>query len=266
MLLFSASRLQRRLPIVGSLLMLLVGQTLGLAEADAGELFRRFTVWGRFRPGSWVVVRQATDNLDPTGQVVSSSSTETRTTLAGVDERFLTLKVQASLEVGGKTLEGPPQEVRQGPNGERPEAPVVLAVVGEEDVRIQDQVFRCQIRQSEHQLAGKRTVTRIWTSPEVDPFELRRKTTIIDAATGRTTDETIVEVVSLPLQRRILARFRPAAEVSIVHRHDRGSTSARGYCCPDVPGGVVSQSSEDYDAAGRLLRRTRTELIDFETK
>ena len=74
-----------------------------------------------------------------------------------------------------------------------------------------------------------------------------------------------IEVTSLP-QRRILARFRPVAEVQITHRHPHGLTTARGINCPDVPGGIVSQSAEDFDASGKLLRRTKIELVDFETK
>jgi hypothetical protein len=163
-------------------------------------------------------------------------------------------------------LDGPPQEVRQGPDGDRPNVPATLAVVGEEDLQVQERTFRCQIRQSEHAVDGKRTVTRIWSSPEVNAFELRRQTTIIEEATGRTLEETLMEVVSLPLQRRILALIRPTAEIRIVHRHARGSTSTSGYCCPEVPGGIVSQTSEDFDAAGKLLRRTKIELVDFETK
>jgi hypothetical protein len=258
-------RLPRRLAVIGGLVAFFLGQSLGLAEADADALLRRFNFWGRFRPGSWVVVRHAVETLDADGRVVATSNTETRTTLAGVDEQCLTLRVQASLEVGGKKLDGPTQELRQGPNGDRPEQPAVVTFVGEEDVRVQDRTFRCRMEQSELTADGKRTVTRIWTSPEAGPFELRRNTAIIDVASGKLIDDTTIEVTSLP-QRRILARFRPVAEVAITRRHPHGLTTARGVNCPDVPGGVVSQSAEDFGPDGKLLRRTKIELVDFETK
>lgn len=258
-------RFPRRLAIIGGLVAFFLGQSLGMAEADANAVLKRFTFWGRFRPGSWVVVRHAVETLDADGRVVSTSNTETRTTLATVEDQCLTLKVQASLEVGGKKLDGPTQELKQGPNGDRPERPATVTFVGEEDLRIQEQGYRCRMEQSELTADGKRTVTRVWTSAEAGPFELRRNTSIIDVATGKLIDETTIEVTSLP-QRRILARFRPVAEVQITHRHPHGLTTARAVNCPDVPGGIVSQSAEDYDADGKLLRRTKIELVDFETK
>lgn len=262
----SPSRISRILPLAGSLVAFFLGQSLGLAEADANAFLRRFHVWGRFQPGSWVVVRQNVETLDPMGQVVSTSSTETRTTLAGVEDKCLTLQVQASLEVGGKKLDGPTQELKQGPQGERPDTPVSFTVVGEEDLKLQGRTYRCRVEQSESTADGKKTVTRVWSSPDAEPFDLRRQTTVVDETAGKVVEETTVEVVSLAQQRRILARFRPAAEIRIVYRHPHGSTTARAVNCPDVPGGIVSQSAEDFDADGKLLRRTNLELVDFETK
>lgn len=259
------SRLSRLLPIAGSLVAFFLGQNLGLAEADANA-FRRFHVWGRFQPGSWVVVRQVVETLDSNGQVASTSSTETRTTLAAIENQCLTLKVQASLEVGGKKLDGPTQELKQGPEGARPDMPMAVTIAGQEDVSLQGRTFTCRVEQSETSVDGRKTVTRVWSSPEAEPFDLRRQTTIIDETSGKILDETTVEVVSLSPQRRILARSRPAAEIRIVHRHPRGSTTAQAVNCPDVPGGLVSQSTEEFDAEGKLLRRTKIELVDFETK
>jgi hypothetical protein len=243
-----------------------LGQGLGLAEADANAFLRRWHVWGRFRPGSWVVVRQVVETLDPNGKILTTNRTETRTTLAGVEDRCLTLRVQASLEIGDKKLDGPPQEVRQGPHGERPDLPVEITVVGHEDVVLQGRTFPCQVEQSEATADGKRTVTRVWTSPEAEPFNLRRQTTVFDVQSAKVLEETTVDVVTLSHERRILARSRPVAEIRIVHRHPRGSTTAQAVNCPEVPGGLVSQSAEEFDADGKLLRRTKIELIDFESK
>jgi len=255
---------RRRLPIIVGLTAFFLGQSFGWADADFQ--MRRFNFWGRFRPGSWVVVRHATETLDPTGHVTSTSSTETRTTLAGVENDCVRLQVQASLEVGGKKLDGPTQELRQGPNGERPEMPATYTLLGTEEVRVQERTYVCQVEQSEFTLDGRTTVQRIWTSPVAGPFELRRQTTVVDTESGKLIEERLVEVVGLSRERRILARTRPVAELRIVHRHPRGSTTAQAVNCPDVPGGVVSQTAEEYDIDGNLLRRWKIELVDFETK
>lgn len=237
-----------------------------MAEADANALFRRFHVWGHFRPGSWVVVRQQTETVDTDSRVVSTSTSETRTTLAGVDDRCLTLRVQSSLEVGGKKLDGEPQELKQGHNGDTPEATAApVKLVAHETIVIQGQKYDCRVDQTEQVVGAKRTITKIWNSADAAPFELRRLTSVVDSA-GNVIEETLMEVVSLSRQRRILARTRPTAEVRIVYRHARGRTQAQGVNCPEVPGGIVSQVAEEFDAAGQLLRRTKVELVDFETK
>lgn len=239
---------------------------LDCAEADATAFLRRFHVWGHFRPGSWVVVRQGSETIDPaSGSVVSTSTTETRTTLKGVDERGLTFRVQASLEVGGKKLDGPAQEVRQGLNGESAVAGVVSKQAGEETIDVQGKKYRCRVEQTESTIDGKKTVVKVWNSSETAPFELRRLTTVVDALTDKLLEETSVEVVSISSQRRILARARPVAEVRITTRHPRGQTTAVSVNCPEVPGGVVTQTAEEFDSDGRLIRRTKIELVDFET-
>lgn len=248
------------------MIVFIVGVGVGMADADANGLFRRFHVWGHFRPGSWVVVRQETETVDSDSRIVSTSKSETRTTLSGVDDRCLTFRVQSSLEVGGKKLDGDPQEVRQGHNGESPEVPApAVKLVAHETIDVQGQKYECRVDQSETTVDGKRTITKVWNSAEAAPFELRRLTTVVDTV-GNAVEETLVEVVSLSPQRRILARNRPTAEVRIVYRHSRGRTQAQAVNCPEVPGGIVSQTAEEYDAAGKLLRRTKVELVDFETK
>ena len=263
----SKTSARRILPMWMRLVAFVIALGVGMAEADANALLRRFHVWGHFRPGSWVVVRQGTETLDPAGKVVGVSTTETRTTLAGVDDRCLTFRVQASLEVGGKKIDGPAQEMRQGHHGERPEASTpITSIVGQEEIQVQGRKYSCRIEQTDVTVDGKQTTTKVWNSPDAAPFELRRLTTTVDTASGKVLDETLVEVVSLSLQRRILARSRPTAEVRIVHRHARGRTQAQAVNCPEIPGGIVSQQTEEFDADGKLLRRSKVELVDFETK
>ena len=234
------------------------------AEADAAGFGRRFHVWGRFRPGSWVIVKQGIETLGDGGLVVSRHNCETRMTLANANDSALTLQVQASLEVGGKKLDTAPQELRQGVHGDLPEV-AATAELEPQDLQVGGQTYRCEVHRSEAEVDGRRTVTTSWIAPQTTPFVLRRLTTTTDVATGRQLSETLNEVVSLS-ERRVMARSRQTAEVRIVQRHPRGQTTARAVSCPEIPGGLVSQTSEEFDSQGKLLRRTRMELVDFETK
>lgn len=234
------------------------------ADADAAGFGRRFHVWGRFRPGSWVIVQQGIETLGDGGRVVARQSCETRMTLAASNDTALTLQVQASLEVGGKKLDAAPQEFRQGVHGETPEVAQAIEL-DPEDLQIDGRTYRCEVHQSESEVEGRRTVTKSWIAPQTTPFVLRRQTTTTDVASGRLLGETINEVVSLG-ERRVMARSRQVAEMRIVQRHPRGQTTAHAVSCPEIPGGLVSQTSEEFDTQGKLLRRTKMELVDFETK
>jgi hypothetical protein len=243
-----------------------IGLLLSLeSTSDAAPFGRLFHQWGRFRPGSWVVVRQGCETIDRDGRVVANSVSETRSTLATADESAVTLHIEASLEIGGKKIDGTPQTLREGLGGEGPEASNSVDL-GEESVVVQGRTYRCNVQQTETVADGRRRIVKTWFAPQVAPYVLRKLTTTRNASTNEIVAETQMDVVSLSVERRILARLRPVAEVRIVERHDRGQTRASAYCCPDIPGGIVSQKAEEFDAEGKLLRRTNIELVDFETK
>jgi hypothetical protein len=235
------------------------------STADAAPFGRRFHQWGRFRPGSWVVVRQGCETVDRDGRVVANSVSETRSTLATADDHAVTLHVQASLEIGGKKIDGAPQTLREGLAGETSDASTYVDL-GEESVVVQGRAYHCNVQQTESIVGGRKRIVKTWFAPHIAPYVLRKLTTTRNAETDEVVAETQMDVVSLSVERRILARLRPVAEVRIVERHDRGQTRARAYCCPEIPGGIVSQTAEEFDAEGKLLRRTNIELVDFETK
>jgi hypothetical protein len=197
--------------------------------------------------------------------VVGNSVSETRSTLADANDSAVTLHVQASLEIGGKKFDGAPQTLREPLVGESSDNSSVVDL-GEESILVQGRPYRCNVQQTESVVDGRKRTVKTWLAPHVAPYVLRKLTTTRNPATNQIVSETQMDVVSLSVERRILARLRPVAEVRIVERHDRGQTRAQAYCCPEVPGGIVSQTAEEFDAEGKLLRRTNIELVDFETK
>jgi hypothetical protein len=196
---------------------------------------------------------------------VGNSVSETRSTLATADDNAVTLHIQASLEIGGKKFDGAPQTLHEPLPGESSDQSTFVEL-GEEVVVVQGRQHHCTVQQSETVVDGRKRIIKTWLTPNIAPYVLRKLTTTRNATTNEVVSETQMEVVSLSVERRILARLRPVAEVRIVERHDRGQTRAHAFCCPDIPGGIVSQTAEEFDAEGKLLRRTNIELVDFETK
>ncbi len=97
---------------------------LGLAAVCASGMAQetgitaRLHPWGRFDPGAWKLVRVVTETLDEHGQVVSTNSADTKTTLVDIDDDGVTLEIQTCMEVAGKRFQAEPQTVKQGFHGE----------------------------------------------------------------------------------------------------------------------------------------------------
>jgi hypothetical protein len=58
--------------------------------------------WAKFGVGSWKQVRARNESLNDAGRVVSTSITDTRTTLIGVTDSEYTIRIDVSVEVAGK--------------------------------------------------------------------------------------------------------------------------------------------------------------------
>lgn len=242
------------------------GFSLGRVTAAEGAGRRlRQHVWGQFQPGSWRVVRVVTETLDPQGNVTTTSTSETRTLLETVSDRGVTLKNETTVEVAGKKLAAPPQSVSQGLYGEPTDQPVTVKEVGADNLTIAGKIYPCRLEQIETTSATGKVVSKIWRSDDVAPYVLKKETTTI-TETGAKGDETTVEVVSLGRVRRVLARMRDSVELRLEQRNARGRTVTQAWQCEDVPGGIVAQQSEEFDANDRLVRRSKLELIDYQVK
>ncbi len=218
---------------------------------------------GRFRPGSWKKVRLITETLDDQGKVVSTSVARTRTTLTSLDDRHVTLNVEATVEVAGKEV---PRRVanRHARMARDPASrDSTISDQGEESVTIGKVAIPCRIEQAENETAAGHVVTKTWYSDRVSPYVLRRESTTYEPDTEKVLSQTRVEVVAPPRSMRLLRRQRQAAELRVVHTHAGGTTRSRLWSSLEVPGGVVAQDSEEFDAEGRLARRSKLELVGF---
>jgi hypothetical protein len=223
--------------------------------------------WGRFRPGSWQAVRVTTETIDERGAVAAVSVSESRTTLEGVTDSGIRLKVEASVEVAGKRLDAPAQELTQGfYYGEMPGQQAQVIVVGQEPVTIEGKVIPCTVERLEVEGPTTRTIARSWSSDEQPPYMLKHEAVTTDLHSGAKVDETTVQVRVLSGPRRILKRLRPASELTMVRKDTRGKVVTRTWTCADVPGGVVAQESDEFNSSDRILRRSRMELIDYAVK
>ncbi|MCS7305356.1 MAG: hypothetical protein NZ602_09660 [Thermoguttaceae bacterium] len=218
--------------------------------------------WGSFSPGVWKTVRVVTESLDEHGRPTSISTTETTTTLTARDAQGITLLVEAVVELVDKRLTVLPRSVRQDYFGLSAGHPLQVKFVGKTQLELEGQRLPVQVHQAEETTPNGRTVTKIYFSDRVPPYVLRRETRCMDTA-GNLLAETISSVVAVGLPWKVLSEIHQTALLHTFHKDSKGTVETWAIISAEVPGGVVSQASKEYDQSGRLVRRSNLELVDY---
>jgi hypothetical protein len=235
---------------------LALGPQWGLAQ-QAG-ITAKLHPWGLFNPGAWKTVRVVAQTLNEQGQVVSTSTTDTKTILVDIDNDGVTLEILACMEVAGKRFEAEPQTIKQGFHGELLGPNLTLKEPSDGEVVIEGQKIPCKVQQLESTVPNGKTTTTIYYSTTVVPFILRRV-----AVTTDPVNETDTEVTALNMPVKVRGDTKNGIYMKTVHKNTKGTVTTLAAVLPEVPGGVVSNSSKELDKSGRLVRRSTLELIDF---
>jgi hypothetical protein len=235
---------------------------LGQAAAQEAAFPPEHHPWAGFPVGSWKLVRTVTENLDEHGNVTNVTTTDTRTTLVGVDASSFTLRTEISIEAAGRRLETPAQTLKQGLYGEAPGQMVEAKRTGEARLMIDGRTIACELRQVVIEADGVRRTSTLHYSDKIPPFILRRETTA-ESAGDEPQRTTVVEVVSLDLPQRIDDELEQAMYIKTTQKLPQGTQVTLEVQVEDVPGWVVSHRASHFDTTGRLVRRSTLELLGF---
>jgi len=240
-----------------------MGLCPGSGLAQEASITRRHHPWGCFAPGAWKLVRVVTETLDEKGAVTNTSTTETKTALVKVEEDGVTLRIEVQVEVAGKRFEAEPQTVKQDFHGVLASQKVKAKDLPASHVVIEGQKIPCKVRQLEYADTTSKTLMKIYYSDQVTPYVLKRESVTTDPEGKTTLSETSMQVVALNMPCKVLAEIKTAAHIKAVNKHAKGTTSTLAVISPEVPGGVIGHTSKEVDAAGRPIRRSALELIDY---
>ena len=237
---------------------------LGGAAQGAG-VSAKLHPWGLFDPGAWKTVRVVAETLNEQGQVVSTSTTDTKTTLVDIDNDGVTLEIQACMEVAGKRFEAEPQTLKQGFHGELLGPNLTLKEPTDGEVVIEGRKIPCKVQQLESVVPSGKTSTTIYYSTMVTPYILKRESVTTDSEGKIVLGPTTVEVMalSMPLKVQVRGERKRGIKVKTVQKNPSGVVTTEADVLPEVPGGVVGNRSEEIDKTGRLVRRSTLELIDY---
>ena len=247
--------------------LLIVIQFAVCAAVTCGEevIPRELHAWGRFEPGATKTERTTAQSFGLAGDVEAASTTERRTTLVAVDEESYTLRVETTIEAAGKTVNSETTITRGYDDQERSsdgQGEHRLIAAGTAASVIDLQSHPCNVYESISTDQVERRVSRLFYGAQ-PPNLLKVETTHVPLA-GGAPSLTSYDVFSLDMPWRVGAETYAGAHVRIVRRHPKGSVVTWSIVVPDLPGGVVSSSSKELDASGRLLNRSTLELIDYD--
>jgi hypothetical protein len=259
--------MRRLSPCLLALLLSLGTASIAIAAQRPADMPAKLHLWGQFQPGAWKKVRVVTETLDEQGRVVSTSTTDTKTTLMEIDAEGVTLEVEACVEVAGKPFDAEPQIIKQGFYGDVASSNVVLKDPVDGFATVDDQKIPCKIQQVESVGPNAKTVTTIYYSTTAAPYVFRRESVVTDAE-GKTSLETAMEVVALGVPCRVLnesKELRNGSHVKTMQKNAKGTVVTWAVLVSDVPGGVIQHASKEVDKNGRIVRRSVLNLVDYGT-
>jgi hypothetical protein len=252
------------LRLVFRLLAIFLGVAASFVPAFAEEtgLPAKLHLWGRFQPGTWKLVRVVTESLNEQGQVVSTSTTDTKTTLVSIDRDGVTLEVETCIEVAGKRYLSEPQTIRQGFYGETAGSGAKLKDPSDGELLIEDRKVPCKIQHLTVDDSNGKTAATLHYSTTVFPHVLKRAIAVTDPD-GTPASETNMDVVALDMPVRVHGAIRVAAYVKTVYKTAKATITTMAVVAPEVPGGVVNQSSKELANNGQPVGRSTLELLDY---
>lgn len=225
----------------------------------AADLPREIHPWGRFEAGAWKIVRATSESVGGTGEVLT---TDTRTALEGVDEKSVSLRVEVMVEVAGKRFRAEPQTIRQGVYGEPLGDHTQVVDLGEQILTVQGREFACRVAEVRVQGSAARLNSKIFYTAAGSAMVLRRESVKTDLE-GRILEELTAETVSVDIPCKVGSAMFSGCQIRTEQKFPGGTSTTLAVFVREIPGGMVCQTTKEFDEAGRLVRRTSFELLDY---
>jgi hypothetical protein len=218
--------------------------------------------WGAFLPGSWKQVRVTTDTLNAAGEVAERSITETRSKITDVRDDSYELEINVTVEVGGKRFASDTRTSRHGFHGESAGQIIKIRPLDGGELRAAGETLGVERAEIEISDDHSRRVMQMYYSPMGRPHVLARTAVWYDAA-GKVVQETDVTTLSRNVSRRVLGFQYSTWSTRTVQKTAAGKIVTDELHAAEVPGSVFHHSSEEFDADGKLIRRSTLELQNF---
>jgi len=219
--------------------------------------------WAQFTVGSWKLARVTKEVFGSDGQLESVTIQDGRSTLVAVADDHFTLREEVTVEVAGRRFSSAARNIERGLYNESTDQVVTAKPVGEEKIVICRREYPSQVHEITVADDQCKRVTRLYYSPHVEPFILKRETKSIDLNGESRNYESTVEVLALEMPHRVLSEILPTTHMKTVHVHGGFTTVTLEVCSSRVPGHVVSHTATKVNATGEVTERSTLELLGY---
>lgn len=245
--------------------------------------------WARFQPGAWRETQTVTETLDDQGNVTARNLTLHKETLEAVAEGKVVLKVQATVELGGKRIVG--ETKTRVLHLETDGAGPLLETrrIENRPLTLTGQTIDCEVWELFYQEGAGNLRDVIHYRADRFPYVLRRETFVdlgkpavevnakpADATADEAEQpkpnvkpsppavaEQLIEVIAQQVPCEYGERILSCALVRNYRHRNKGDSVRLLFKSSEIPGGELAAQMTDFDAQGRVVRRSVTRLLDY---
>lgn len=235
----------------------------GRATNPTFSLPRAQHAWVRFASGAWRTIR-VTTLATPTGAdaPLESSAVQTEVLKSASDDHYV-IEVQATVETGGKTIVGQWRERRLHLLVDRTASSLAHRRLGDASVAVNFTDVPCNVWELSYVHDSQSMVDRIFYNSEVPPYVLRRESIEQGGMEDRPHSVERTEYIAIQLpyvvnDDALMCDCRRRYTSGV-----KGRTVEIAFVSNEIPGGEAAAWSTEWDAEGKRVRTTRTELVDY---
>jgi hypothetical protein len=251
---------------LGIILLFAVLATPTIAESQEKAVSRRPRLrreWEGFAPGSSAQVQRRRIVYNQDGEVESSTTLQTTTTLVERADGFNSVKMQLKIDVGGTIFRPDPSTVRFGAVSEKPGEKVSTEHLGTESLTIGNEEFECKKYKITVESESGRRVSRVWVS-EVYPYVMKSEATVSEKD-GNGTVRITANIVAMEMPIEVLSEVKSGVVVRIVSETDESRSVTLEASCPEVPGGLIWHSKKVL-VKGQLQEESHLRLTEYRSE
>lgn len=220
--------------------------------------------WARFPAGSWREIQTTTETFDEAGAVVSRSVTTQQESLQSASDERYALDVQATVDLVGKRITG--KWINRVLHTATDGAGQIVSTrrLEDESLTLANRTVNCQVWEVTYNDDARSLVDRIYYTPELFPYILRRETSGLSSAEdGSPPVEQVQRVVAIEMPYLVEGQVLRCTCLETTRRGEKGSSVRVALVSEQIPGGEVAVWSTDFDPQGQRSRWSSQELVNY---